>query len=352
MPHLTVAQLAEFCDGHAEGDDQLLITGVNALETATETDLSFVANQKAARAAHSSHAGCLLVPLSFERAGHRALIRVQDPRTAFATAVYALCPPKHPPLSVHPTANIASSANIAPDCFIGAYVTVGENTSVGSGCVLHNGCILGARVTIGEHTVLYPNVTVYENVRIGSRVIIHSGAVLGADGFGFTFAGDRYEKFPQIGTVEIGDDVEIGANSCIDRAALGTTQIGDGVKLDNLVHVAHNCKIGKHVVVAAQTGFSGGVIVGEYAVIGGQAGIGEGAHIESRAVVGGKSGILPSQRVRSGEPVWGIPARPLRQHLQGLANLAKLPALREQFRQLKAKVDALASRPDSPNRGD
>jgi UDP-3-O-[3-hydroxymyristoyl] glucosamine N-acyltransferase len=178
-------------------------------------------------------------------------------------------------------------------------------------------------------------------VRIGARAILHSGCVIGADGFGFTRAGDHYEKFPQVGTVEIGDDVEIGANCCIDRAALGATRIGDGAKLDNLVHVAHNCTIGKHVVIAAQTGFSGSVSVGDYAIIGGQAGIGEKANIAARAVVGGKAGILTSKKVSSEEPVWGIPARPLRQHLRNLAYVNKLPELSKQIDDLKKKLAAL-----------
>ncbi len=319
MSALTVAQIAELCGGLAQGDTELLITGANTLEDATPHDLSFVANRKAVEAAISSHAGCLLVSTSFQRTGAWALIRLQDPRAAFARALGALYPKRRPLPYVHPTAAIAMSASVTNDCFVGAYVAIGENTTIGRGCSISHGCVIGDRVTIGENTTLHANVTVYDDVHIGSRVILHSGCVLGADGFGFSLAGERYEKFPQIGSVEIGDDVEIGANSCVDRAALGTTRIGEGTKLDNLIHVGHNCIIGKHVVVAAQTGFSGSVVVGDYAVIGGQAGIGEKARIESKAVVGGKSGVLTSQTVKPGEPVWGIPARPLRQHLKGLA---------------------------------
>jgi UDP-3-O-[3-hydroxymyristoyl] glucosamine N-acyltransferase len=153
----------------------------------------------------------------------------------------------------------------------------------------------------------------------------------------------RYRKFPQVGTVDIHDDVEIGAGCCIDRAALGVTRIGRGTKLDNLVHVAHNCVVGENVVVAAQTGFSGSVTVGDYAVIGGQAGIGEKAHIEARAIVGGKAGILTSATVRAGEPVWGIPARPLRQHLKGLANVNKLPELKARINQIEQQLKSLKS---------
>src|SRR6185295_19984976 len=186
-------------------------------------------------------------------------------------------------------------------------------------------CVVGKRVAFGEGCVLHPNVTVYDNCDIGRGTIVHSGSVVGADGFGYVMEHDRWHKFPQVGRVEIGDFVEIGANSCIDRAALGVTSVGEGTKLDNMVHVGHNCRIGKHVVVAAQTGFSGGVIVGDYAVVGGQVGIGDKARIEPHAVLGSGCGILTSKIVRAGEVVWGTPARPLKQHLAQLAYLARLP---------------------------
>ena len=221
---------------------------------------------------------------------------------------------------------------------------IGENARHRrSGCQVGAGCVLGDDVLLGDGSILHANVTIYDHVRIGARVLIHSGAVIGADGFGFALADGHYEKFPQVGIVEIGDDVEIGANCCIDRAALGVTHIGDGAKFDNLVHVAHNCVLGRHVVVAAQTGFSGSVTVGDYAVIGGQAGIGEKAKIESKAIVGGKAGVLTSQTVRAGEPVWGIPARPLRGHLKGLAYVQKLPELAKTIRELRQRVRELES---------
>ncbi|MGA8029435.1 MAG: UDP-3-O-(3-hydroxymyristoyl)glucosamine N-acyltransferase [Bryobacteraceae bacterium] len=341
MPNLTVGQLAEICDGRVEGDSDRLISGAATIEDATETDLSFAANAKALESAKSSRAGCLLVPHSFQSSGNSALIHVDDPRLAFTRAVSALyAKPKSPP-GVHPTAIIANTATVAADCSIGAYVTIGNNATVGNGCKIGNHCSIGENAVIGENTIFHANVTLYDHVRIGARVILHSGCVIGADGFGFTLTGDHYEKFPQIGAVEVDDDVEIGANCCIDRAALGVTRIGKGTKLDNLVHVAHNCVIGQHVVVAAQTGFSGSVAVGDFAIIGGQAGIGEKAKIESRAIVGGKSGVLIAQKIEAGEPVWGIPARPLRQHLKGLANIGKLPKLREDLRRLKQKVEEL-----------
>jgi UDP-3-O-[3-hydroxymyristoyl] glucosamine N-acyltransferase len=350
MPALTVAQLAELCRGETRGDAGRFISGANSLDNAQSTDLSFVANTKAAAKASSSQAACLIVPLSFDQSGSWSVILVNDPRAAFARSLAALYPPTRPQPQIHPTAVIAPSARIASGCFIGPYVAIGEEASIGENCYLHAGCSIGNRVVVGNHSTLYPNVSIYDGVHIGARVIVHSGSVLGADGFGFTLAGDHYEKFPQVGSVEIGDDVEIGANCCIDRAALGLTRIADGVKLDNLVHIAHNCSIGRHVVIAAQTGLSGSVTIGDYAVIGGQAGVGEKAKISSRAIVGGKSGVLTSQQVSAGEPVWGIPARPLRQHLKGLANIGKLSELRNEVRGLKKKLDALESAARESNR--
>jgi UDP-3-O-[3-hydroxymyristoyl] glucosamine N-acyltransferase len=344
MPGITVAELAHVCAGEAEGNLQRMIFGANALENASTKELSFAANAKATETALSSHAGCLLVPQSFDKQGKWSIIRVENPRLAFARALTILYPKKARKVSRHPTAIIASSAELGEECSIGPYVTIGENTRIGARASIGKGSTIGDDVTIGNDATLHPNVTIHDSVRIGDRVVLHSGAVIGSDGFGFTLVGDHYEKFPQVGIVEIGNDVEIGANSCVDRAALGVTQIGDGVKLDNLVHVAHNCVLGKHVVAAAQVGLSGSVTVGDYAVLGGQAGIADRAKIASKAIVGAKSGVVSSQKIPAGEPVWGMPARPLRQHLRGLAHVAKLPEVRDELRELRQKVKALEER--------
>ena len=228
-----------------------------------------------------------------------------------------------------------------PSCEIGPYVTVGPHAQIAAGCHISARCSIGDRVIIGAGSLLHPGVTIYPDVEIGRSAILHSGCVIGADGFGFVLAGDHYEKFPQVGRVQIGDNVEIGANSCIDRAALGVTTIGNGTKLDNMVHIGHNCRIGNHVVIVAQTGLSGGVEVGDYAVIGGQVGIGDKARIEPRAVIGSGSGILTSKIVRAGAPVWGTPARPLKEHLEGLASLRRLPELRRELARLRKQLEEL-----------
>ncbi len=352
MPARTVAELAAICGGEVEGDAALVITGANALESANETELSFVANRKALPLARSSRAGCLLVMQDFGETGPWTRIRVEDPRIAFVRALASLYPQPRPEAGIHPTALVAPTAQVAATASIGAFATVGEHARIGEECVIGPHCTVGNSVRIGEGSVLRPNVTLYDGVRIGSRVLLHAGCVIGADGFGFAMVGDHYEKFPQVGTVEIEDDVEIGANSCVDRAALGVTRIGKGSKLDNMVHIAHNCQVGRHVVIAAQTGFSGGVTVGDYAVVGGQVGVGDKATIESRAVVGSGAGILTSARVHAGEPVWGVPARPLRQHLKGLAYVGKIPDLQSELREAKRKLELLEAKVSEIGTGD
>ncbi len=319
-----------------EGAGDLDVTSAAALESAGPRDIAFVGNRKAAVQAGESQAGCLLVTSEFPSG--RTLIRVDDPRGGFASVIELLyprppiIPGAHPTAVIAPDALIASSAAIGPHAVIRARAHIGERTTIGPNCTI------GPDTRIGADCLLHSHVTIYEHVSIGDRAVLHSGCVLGADGFGFVRTATGYQKFPQIGRVEIGDDVEIGANSCIDRAALGVTRIGDGVKLDNLVHIGHNCTIGKHVVIAAQTGLSGGVVVEDFAVIGGQVGIGDKARIESGAVLGSGCGILTSKIVRKGQVVWGTPARPLREHLEQLASLSRLPKLRKEIAELEKRL--------------
>ena len=333
-----VDDIATLLVSACEGDSQKEIFAAAPLESAGPRELSFVGNRKFFEAARSSQAGCLIVPTDYEPARGQTVIRTEQPRAAFAAALAKLYPRYLPAPEVHASAVVAQSAQVHPSCSIGCHVTIGADTVIESGVVLGAGCVIGDRVRIGPDSVLHARVTIYHDVTVGARAVLHSGCVLGADGFGFALVGDRYHKFPQVGRVDIGSDVEIGANSCVDRAALGVTFIDDGAKLDNLVHIGHNCRIGKHVVIAAQTGLSGGVVVGDHAVIGGQVGIGDKARIESKAVLGSGSGVLTSKIIRSGQTVWGTPARPLKEYLQQLANLSKLAELRADVAELKKRL--------------
>lgn len=216
---------------------------------------------------------------------------------------------------------VAETATVDPWTFVGDRTAIGHHTWIGAGSVI------GESVSIGDGCKIYPGVTIYPGTHIGNRVIVHAGAVLGSDGFGYVRGPEdgRYEKFPQIGTLEIQDDVEIGANTTIDRGALEVTRIGRGTKIDNLVHIGHNCRIGENVIIAAQVGFSGSVVVENNAVIGGQVGVGEHACIQEGVLLGGQAGVLPKKVLRGkGVAFWGTPAKPLREYLKSLAALAKL----------------------------
>jgi len=306
------------------GDPARLLTGASLLEEAGPSDVAFAGAPKFFPAAAASRAGCIIALADFEPAPGQSVIVSPQPRAHFAMALSILYPAPAAQAGIHTTALVDPSASIDPTAEIGPFVRIAAGARIGARVRLAEGCSIGASVSIGDDTAFYPRVTVYERVHIGARCIFHANAVIGADGFGFEMAAGAYRKVPQVGTVEIGDDVEIGAGTCIDRATLGVTVIGNGAKLDNMVHIAHNCRIGSHVVIAAQTGLAGGVSVGDYAVVGGQVGVGDKARIESRAIVGSGAGILTSKIVRAGEPVWGTPARPLRQYLAQLATLSRL----------------------------
>ena len=341
---MRVRELAEWLGATYEGDGEREIQGVAPLEAASPVDLSFVANQKAAAAVQGSLAGCLIVPGDFRNSGARTVIRTAEPRTAFARSVERLHPRASVDPGIHPTASIAAGAFVHASAYVGPHAAIGAEARIAADCRIGAGCCIGQRVVLGEGSVLHAQVTIYDDVDIGVRAVLHSGCVVGADGFGFVMSEGRYQKFPQVGRVSIGDDVEIGANACVDRAALGVTWIGDGTKIDNMVHVGHNCRIGRHVIVAAQTGFSGGVVVEDYAVIGGQVGVGDKARIESGTVLGSGSGVLTSKIVRRGQVLWGTPARPLKQYLEQLANLARLPGMRKELAQLRTRLQKLEER--------
>lgn len=324
MAEIKTAELAELLGLPLRGDPERLIGGAAVLEEATRWQLAFVGSAKHFEAGRRSRAGCLIAPPDFAETSGQTIIESPQPRAHFARALAALYPPAPLQSGISPHASVHERAFVHPTAQIGPHATIAEGASLAEGVRIGAGCSIGAAAAIGTGSLLHPQVTVYGRVSIGARCVIHAGAVIGADGFGFELAAGRYQKVPQVGTVEIGDDVEIGANTCIDRATLGSTVIGEGTKLDNMVHIAHNCRIGRHVVIAAQTGLAGGVTVGDYAVVGGQVGVGDKARIESKAVIGSGAGILTSKIVRAGEPVWGTPARPLRQYLEQLATLARL----------------------------
>jgi UDP-3-O-[3-hydroxymyristoyl] glucosamine N-acyltransferase len=324
----SVKEVAEFVKARLVGDETVQLTGISSVESARPGDLIFVDHEKNLRLALESCASAVIAgDFAQGQANSKPVLLAAQPRMAFVRAAQLLCPkpePKpgiHPSAIVHPSARLADGVTIAEGVVIGEGVEIEESTRIGAGSVI------GENVSIGRNCDLYPNVTVYPGVRLGDRVIVHSGAVLGSDGFGYVRdpATGRYEKFPQVGRLEIEDDVEIGANTTIDRGALDTTRIGRGAKIDNLVHIGHNCQIGEDVVIAAQTGLSGSITIEKNVVLGGQVGIAEHARIEEGVLVGGQAGVLPNKVLRGkGIAFWGTPARPLREYLKALAVLARL----------------------------
>jgi UDP-3-O-[3-hydroxymyristoyl] glucosamine N-acyltransferase len=324
----TVGEIAKAVGARVVGDERVEIGGVASIANAQSGDLVFVEDEKHLDSALRSHTAAVIAGSFAEHAStDKTLLISPHPRLAFARAAALLedANPRAPQLNasaiVMPSAVVAETATIDPWTFIGAKATIGHRSWIGAGCVVGNG------VEIGDDCKFYPRVTIYPGTRIGNRVVVHAGAVLGSDGFGYAHdsATGQYEKFPQIGTLVIEDDVEIGANTTIDRGALETTRIGRGTKIDNLVHIGHNCQIGENVIIAAQAGFSGSIVIEDNVVIGGQVGVGEHARIQEGVMLGGQAGVLPKKVLRGkGVAFWGTPAKPLREYLKSLAALAKL----------------------------
>jgi UDP-3-O-[3-hydroxymyristoyl] glucosamine N-acyltransferase len=324
----SVQEIAEFVQARVLGDETVQLTGISSIQSAVGGDLVFVDDEKNLHRALESQASAVIAgDFAAGKQSTKPLVLAPQPRLAFARAAKLLCSEPERKPGVHPSAIVHSSARLANRVTVEERVVIGEGAHVGEGTRAGAGCVIGAKAIIGRDCNLYPNVTLYPGVRVGDRVIIHAGAVLGSDGFGYVRdpASGRYEKFPQVGCLEIEDDVEIGANSTIDRGALDVTRIGRGTKIDNLVHIGHNCRIGENVVIAAQTGLSGSITVEENVVLGGQVGIGEHARIEAGVMLGGQGGVLPNKVLRGkGIAFWGTPARPVREYLKTLATLARL----------------------------
>jgi len=327
MPR-TAKEIADFVQARLVGDGAVQLTGISSISSASHGDLVFVEDEKNLTKAIASSASAIIVPESTRAdPSSKPLLLHAQPRLAFARAAQLLCalPDRKP--GIHPSSIVHPSAQLAADVTIGQRVVIGESVKVGDRTWIGAGSVIGGNAVIGQSCEIYPNVTIYPNVRIGNRVIVHSGAVLGSDGFGYVRdeKTGRNEKFPQIGRLEIEDDVEIGANSTIDRGALDVTRIGRGTKIDNLVHVGHNVQIGEDVVIAAQTGLSGSAVIENNVVMGGQVGIADHVKIEAGAILGAQSGI-PSKKIIRGKGVvfWGTPARPIREYLKELGALARL----------------------------
>jgi len=332
----TLRKLAELVGGRVVGDGELVITDAAPLGAAAPGHISFLDGGKHLQDRPSTAASALLV-----RRGHAPIpcagIEVDDPLGAFLT-IFRLFhhQPEPPPPGIDPRAYVHPTARLGDGVSLQPFVCIGENSVVGSRCRLHPGAIVGRHCTLGDDVTLHPNVVIYDCCRLGNRVIVHANTVIGADGFGYRFQGGRHVKVPQLGGVEIGDDVEIGACSAVDRGTFQATRIGAGTKIDNLVQVAHNCQVGRHNLLVSQSGIAGSCVTGDLVVLAGQAGVADHLRLGTGAMIGPQAGVIGD--VAAGQRMLGTPARPEREAKVAAVNAERVGELRKDVRRIKQQL--------------
>lgn len=330
---VTVRQLATWVEGEVVGDGERVISNARPLNEARSGDITFVEDEKYMSAWHDSHAAAAVVNSSVPVNG-RPLIRVRDPLMAFAKIVQHLHGIAHPhAASIHPTACIHPTVVIGAEATVGPHANIAEGTIIGARAMIHAGVSIGMECRIGDDVALFPHVVLYDQTTIGNRVRIHANSVIGADGFGYRHHDGRNVKVPQLGSVEIADDVEIGACTTIDRGTFGATRIGLGTKIDNLVMIAHNCQIGKHNMLVSQVGIAGSTTTGDYVIMAGQVGVADHVHVGDRVQLGARAGI--HKDVPADSRMLGAPATPDREQMRIIVSLEKLPELRKDIRKIK-----------------
>ena len=340
MP-FTAAEITSKLQGELVGNGSVQFTGLAPADHARPGELTFAENAAYFAAAEQSQAAGILVAGPFVSTS-KVLIRVRNARVALATILPMFFPPEAHPNGIHPSAVIADSAQIDPTAHIGPHCSLGARVRLGARSVLMGGNDVRADCQIGDDVCLFPNVVLYRKTQLGHRVTIHAGTVIGSDGFGYVLDDGRHRKVLQLGNVIIRDDVEIGANSAIDRGTLGSTVIGEGTKIDNLVHVAHNVVIGRHCLIMGQVGFAGSTHLGDYVVVASQSGVADHLKLGNQAVVGAKSGVM--RDVPDGGRVLGIPAAPDRQAKRQIIAMQHLPEMLQRLRLLEKQVQDLTAR--------
>jgi UDP-3-O-[3-hydroxymyristoyl] glucosamine N-acyltransferase len=325
---MTAKEIADSVGAHVVGDGNVQVRSAGSVESATRDSIVFVEDAKWLPQALASSAAAIVTG-EFARGAEtgKTFLIAEQPKLAFVRAIALLYPAERRNSGVHANAIVEPGAKLGQGVSVGAFSLVSQGAMIGANTSVGANCFLGAGVRVGAECIIQANVTIYPGTEIGDRAIIHAGVVLGSDGFGYVVdkKSGKYEKFPQVGRLVIGNDVEIGANSTIDRGALDETVIGDGVKIDNLVHIAHNVRVGRNVVIAAQTGISGSSVIEDNVVIAGQVGVADHVTIEQGAILGAQCGIPSNKTIRGkGVLFWGTPARPIRQYLKELAVLSRL----------------------------
>lgn len=340
----TAKQIASFINGEVIGNENAEVYTFAKIEEGVPGALSFLANPKYTDYIYTTKSSVVLVNRDFEATAEieATLIKVDNAYESLAKLMMMYESSKPRKQGISSLASIASSAKIGEGCYIAPFVVIGEGCEIGDNCILHDGVSVGDGAKIGNGTLVYAHATIYHDCRVGNNCILHSGCVIGADGFGFAPTANGYNKIPQTGIVVIEDDVEIGANTCIDRATMGSTIIHSGVKLDNLVQIAHNDEVGSHTAMAAQVGVAGSTKIGEWCIFGGQAGISGHSTIGDRTTVGPQCGTLGS--LKGGERLLGSPAIDAREYIRLSAYMRKLPALDKKIKELTKELEALKNK--------
>ncbi len=334
-------QIAGVLQGEVVGDASATVSTFAKIEEGMPGALSFLGNAKYAHYIYDTESSIILVTRDFqpEKEVKATLIRVDNPYEALATLMQMVEQAKPKKQGIHPTAVVAETATLSEDVYVGPYAVIGEGSSVGAGSMIHPHVCVGDGVKIGEGCVLYPHSTVYDGCIMGDRCVLHAGSVLGADGFGFAPTADGYDKIPQIGIAQLEDDVDLGANACVDRATMGRTIVRKGVKLDNMVQIAHNCEVGAHTVMSAQVGVAGTTKIGEWCMFGGQVGLAGHLEIGDKVQIGAQSGIPGN--VKSESQVMGSPAMPIKDFFRASAVIKTLPEMRRTVNRLEKEIEAL-----------
>ena len=337
---MTIAEIVEKLEGVLKGDGSIEITGLAGLRDAESGDITFFTNPRYTSAVRETRASAVVVSKDWDGACPCAVLKVSDPDKAFLKLAAMFAPESvEVVLGIHATAVVAEDVKFGANISVGPYCVIEPGVRIGDRSVISAGCYIGYGTVMGDDCRLYPHVTIRERTVTGDRVMIHNGAVIGSDGFGYSREESGWKKIPQVGFVEIGDDVEIGANASIDRARFGKTVISNGVKIDNLVQVAHNVKIGENTAIASQVGISGSTTIGRNVMIGGQAGLAGHLEVGDQAVVGGGAGVTKDVSPRT--YVSGYPAMPHKKAAKAHAHMMRLPDLKQRVKQLEKRIEEL-----------
>lgn len=337
----TAKQIAELIGGKIEGDENAIIRTFSKIEEGTPGSITFLSNPKYTHHLYTSHASVVIVneDLTLEQSVEPTLIRVKNAYESVAKLLQLYESMKPRKKGIDSLAFISPKAKVGNDCYVGAFAYIADGAVVGDRCVIYPHAYIGEGVTLGDDCLIYPHVTIYHGCQLGSRVTLHGGSVIGADGFGFAPGANGYDKIPQIGIVKIEDDVEIGANTCIDRSTMGSTVIHKGVKLDNLVQVAHNCEVGENTVMSAQVGIAGSTKVGQWCMFGGQVGVAGHITIGDKVMLGAQSGAPGS--IKSNQTLIGTPPMPQTPYFKSQAIFRRLPDMYKQLNALQQEIEKL-----------